>query len=727
MAVQFKPLKLENTELFGVRMSGSMSRGDRDRLKELADKCLENGRVNLVLDMSELGSMGGGGARMIAELQERLTAAEGRTLITGAGHTVKRFLDQKLAGKPVKYYASVEDAILEFGGGTLPAAEPGEEQVPGAEAPEPAEGKRDDDEDGGRKDRAAAADQDEEPAAVGAVGFCDEEEIDGEMDDLLGEFTAAEASKGRRKDHHYTSLAEIMDMLGSWSDRASQMDFADALKNLLFSQGLAEDVLLLIAKGGLLVSADGYKEILLDGSLAAQAEQVARPMTMLDIRDDDLTDEELSLLEIINPDMILPVLRRGDLYLLLLIKKGGEEREYSVSENFAFELLQRILERVGEIKTPIDRMKELQSEAVGAGKAPAAASVAEGVGAEGAPPGQGMDDIFLKMSLDMPQADDPPHFWRLFSRHLQPVMDLQEMAFLVAGGNHPQIMLGGDNTLTGLDCSDERLQKYFRTMELPVQVKNLPATFAATRKELKASRVNWIVALNWRDEFLGTLLINGEIQGGDDFSPSLTEAFNLASRLLVRFEDQNEDADIFLDLIYRLMAQREKRFFGSDSFTRALVEQLHRLAREMGFPPDQKRDLIYGCLLRDIGLIDKDDALMGSPADMTPNQWKSYRDHPNEGATLLSDLKMSQTVLEVVKCHHERFNGEGFPAGLSGRDIPLAARVVTVVENFVAMTTGVGGLEPRTAEEAAQVLQENLGERYDPDIVSIFLSVVTEG
>lgn len=705
MALKFKPLKFENPDLFGVGLSGIMGRGDRDRLKELADKCLKNGKVNLVLDLSELGSMGGGGARMIAELQERLEAADGRAVIAGAGQTVKRFLDQKFEGKPLTYYASVEEVLNQFGGGRPSVPDPAEE-VENTPAPQPGQDEKKD-------------------AVVGAVGFCDEDDP-GQMDSLLGEFTAAETRKGRRRDHRFTSLAEAMETLGSWSDRNSLMDFNDALKNLLFSQGLAEDVTLLSVQGGLLVSPDGYKELPLDGSLATQAEHIARPLTMLDIQDDYLTEEELSLLEAVDPDLLLPVMRQGVLRLLIFIKKGCEEREYSVSESFAFELLQQILEMDEETKAALAEMEALKSGAAKSGGKKAVEQKAPAEGEETDFPFLSPDisSVMLRMSLDMPGADDLPHFWRLFARHLQPEMNLQELTFLTAGRSHPQIMLGADDTLIGLDCSEERLQKYFQVMERPVQVDHLPSTFEGVKKELKASGVKWIVPLVWEDEYLGTLFVNGTPQDGPEFSDSLVQAFKLASRLLERFKEQNADAEDNLDLIQLLMGQREKRFFDSDIMTNSIVRHLNKLAGEMGFPSDQKRDLIYGCLLRDIGLIDKDDVLMGSPADMTPSQWKAYRNHPTEGATLLEELKLSQTAMEVVKGHHERFNGEGFPAGLSGRDIPLAARVVTVVENFVTMTTGAGGLEPRTVEEASQVMKENLGERYDPDIVSIFLSVM---
>lgn len=694
MALKFKPLKIENPDLFGISLSGSVGRGDRDRLKELADKCLLNGRVKLVLDLSQLGSIGGGGARMISELQERLTAASGGTVIAGAGDTVKRFLDQKFEGHPLTYYADVDAAVAGLGG-ELPAR-------PAATATTLAEPEVSPD-----SEEDPVAEKNPDPARAKKKAAAD---LGGMMDDMLDQFTVEQSRLGRRKDHHYTSLAEALAALDRWSERDGQLAFSEALKNLLFSQGLAEDVILLLTRGGLLVSPDGYKEIPLAGTLAVQAEQVARPMTMLDVHDDNLSEEELSLLEVVNPDMILPVLCRGTLRLLLLIRKGGGEHEYGVAESFAFELLQQILERTVDA-----RFGPATTE-----KSPAAAPSATAVPQVAA-------EVMLQMALELPDADDVPHFWRLFARQLAPLMNLRDLAFLAPGRPRPQSVHGGSDGLALLDCSESRLQKYFQAMELPVRTDNLPATFGALKKSLQGAGVTWLVGLNWQDEFLGTLFIGGEESARGVMSDELVEVFGLAARLLSRCDDLNVNADLYLELIQRVIGQREKRYLGTDDMTRAMVHQLSRLAREMGFAADQKRDLIFGCLLRDVGLIDKDDALMGSPADMTPAQWKSYRNHPSDGAALLGELDLSQTVLEVVKCHHERFNGEGFPAGLSGRDIPLAARVVTVVENFVAMTTGAGGLEPRTVAEAAAVLRENLGERYDPDIVGIFLATVETG
>jgi len=115
---------------------------------------------------------------------------------------------------------------------------------------------------------------------------------------------------------------------------------------------------------------------------------------------------------------------------------------------------------------------------------------------------------------------------------------------------------------------------------------------------------------------------------------------------------------------------------------------------------------------------------MTSPDTMTPEQLQVYYQHPQRGEELVTRLGLPSTIVEVIAAHHERFNGQGYPEGLAGREIPLAARIVTVVENYVGMVQGVGGREPLTPTEAAQEMREDAGGRFDPDILTAFLQAV---
>jgi HD-GYP domain-containing protein (c-di-GMP phosphodiesterase class II) len=91
---------------------------------------------------------------------------------------------------------------------------------------------------------------------------------------------------------------------------------------------------------------------------------------------------------------------------------------------------------------------------------------------------------------------------------------------------------------------------------------------------------------------------------------------------------------------------------------------------------------------------------------------------------LLGPLQLPPTVQEVVLCHHERFNGEGYPRGQQGRAIPLSARIVAVVESYVAMVSELPYRTALSEVEAISILNENWGMRYDPDIVEAFLRVL---
>lgn len=750
MATRFLPLELHDPELFGVRLSGAVGRSDKANLLEMAEKCLANGKVHLILDLSDLSSIGGGGARILAEFQSQLVSHDGEAVFAGASETIRHFLAPKFEGLPLRFFHSVGDADEFFHAADYDfearAAEDdattatGQESEPETEAiAESGEGEEigaigfmDDAEDQIPEgddlltETEIAAGPEPEPAAEAVAPSV---EGTSAMNDVLEEFngpTGEEptvAGPGRRKNHKYTSLPEAVAALGNWSEYEGHEEFAKALGNLLFSHGLADDSLLLTVQDGVLVDASQDWAIDVDGDLASQIVSIASPLTLLDIQTADLSDRESSLLEQVTPDIILPIMRGEQLSAILLLNREGNDNEYSVAEHFALELLMRVLvENQG-------RQTDTTGSSGGTGKlggglrqsapeldedelAPTLAAGSE----------DSLAEVLLELALNLPDADDRPHFWRLFARHVWRVLPLKNLAFLAPRMHRAQIIAGDSDDWRGLNLGEKKLQHFFRSMELPVEVACLPTFFKEIKEALTRTGSQWIVGLNWDQEFLGTVFISME----DNFAVPeplnlLADLFTETARLLSRFDDSHDVADVNMNLVRTLIAQRELRCHGSDSFTGAICDELHRLANVMGFPPEQERNLIYGCLLRDIGLIRRNDSLMGSPDEMDPTEWPVYREHPTLGVQLLAGMKLPQTILDVVRCHHERFNGQGFPKGMEGRRIPLAARVVTVVENYVAMIQGRSGYQPISAEAAAAILRENRDNRYDKDIVSLFL------
>ena len=692
MATRFQSIGLKNPNLFGVRLAGTVAPGDKKLLVELAEKCLAKGKVHLILDFSEVKTIGGGGASVLAGFQEKLVAVGGEAVFVGAGEIVRNFLGQKFEELPLRHFADLTEAEAALIKGMPASAEP-----------------------------EAAAASGEEPDEGDALESCTEELRGQPVETLIEEFSGKQAPTGRRKDHRYTSLAEAVKALGNVSESEGQKEFSEALGNLLFSQGLAEDVTLLVVQDGILKSHDQKSVLKESGALARQFLLVDRPLTLLDIQDDELAEDEVTLLAALAPDMILPVVKDGELSAVILLKRGGQDREYSVAENFAFELLITVLAGAGETGDERDTL-ELQAAAVNCHQNLADEEEAFGLSM---PKDQRITEVLLKLVMDLPKADDEHHFWRIFSRHVWSVLHLNELAFLPPDRARPLAILNQKNFRMGLDLSNERLQHFFRSTERPMEVKNFPNFFKDTKEKLISAGVTWAIALNWDKEYLGTILMDGVADPGDEsVLHQLADLFSHTSRMFAQFGEKKDSADDSLAVVRILTAQREKRIFGADDMTSSLVKQVDLLAKEMGFPPDQKRNLLYGCLLRDIGLIDKPDALQGPKSSLDARQLAEYRQHPQLGADLLAGLKLPSTILDVVRSHHERFSGEGFPAGISGRKIPLAARVVTLAEGYVKLITGVDGRRPLSAKDAGRVLLQNKEGRYDPDLAVVFLAAV---
>ena len=751
MATRFQSLELQNPELFGIRLNGAVGRTDKQHLLEVMDKCLTRGKVKLVLDLSELTTLGGGGARILADFQRQLGERGGEAVVAGAGATVRQFLATQFGDLPLRFFLDVADADAHFDDDDYDyAARSGElsaaadrrhaasaEDEARNEAKYGAEGEADnedgigaiglmDDED----DFALAAD--DEPSAKDSLGKAPAPAAGAEgslaVNEVLEEFNGPTEEPepvvpGRRKNHKYTSLPEAVAALGNWSEYEGHEQFAKALGNLLFSHGLADDSLLLTVQDDMLVDANNDWALDLDGDLASQVVDVGSPMTMLDIQTTNLSDRESSLLEAVTPDMILPIMRGEQLSAILLLNRDGEENEYTVAEHFALELLMRVLaENQSRASSESEERRRIADMSGGLNAAAPARVETLAAPETVASTEDSLSETLLELALNLPDADDRPHFWRLFVRHVWRVLPVKSLAYLPPRMHRAQIITGDNDEWRNMNLGEKKLQHFFRSMERPVEVACLPAFFREIKASLTLTGAQWIVGLNWDQEFLGTVFIamEKEFQTKDP-RELLEDVFSETARLLGRFDDSHDNADVNMNLVRMLIAQRELRCHGTDQLTQAMCDELHELANVMGFPPEQERNLIYGCLLRDVGLIAEDDSLMQSPDQMDSSLWPVYRQHPIEGAKLLAGLSLPQTILDVVRCHHERFNGEGFPMGLKGRKIPLAARLVTVVENYVGMIQGIGGRQAMTRETAAQVLRDNFGDRYDPDIVGVFL------
>ncbi|MEE9270045.1 MAG: HD domain-containing phosphohydrolase [Candidatus Krumholzibacteria bacterium] len=189
-----------------------------------------------------------------------------------------------------------------------------------------------------------------------------------------------------------------------------------------------------------------------------------------------------------------------------------------------------------------------------------------------------------------------------------------------------------------------------------------------------------------------------------------------------RFEAESSRT---LGLVRSLISMIEENTMSRGS-TEAMANYIHAVGVEVHYPEEHMRNLIYGTVLRDIGMIKVSDLIVRSPRELEQEEWGIIKRHPTEGAEMLKSMDFSQHTCDIVASHHERFNGEGYPRGIQGPQIPLGARILSVVESYEAMLQDRPTRPALSQEEALNTLKENWGNRYDPDIVEQFLEIVEE-
>ena len=158
-----------------------------------------------------------------------------------------------------------------------------------------------------------------------------------------------------------------------------------------------------------------------------------------------------------------------------------------------------------------------------------------------------------------------------------------------------------------------------------------------------------------------------------------------------------------------------------DHTTGGHIERVRKLGLLLAaeIVPREARDpqMAYGFLLHDIGKLAVPDAILRAPGRLSDEQWTLMRRHPEEGVRMLSSVPFLDKALDVVRCHHERWDGGGYPKGLSGEEIPLWARIFAVVDALDAITAERPYRAARSYEAALQEVRLHSGTQFDPSVV----------
>lgn len=179
-----------------------------------------------------------------------------------------------------------------------------------------------------------------------------------------------------------------------------------------------------------------------------------------------------------------------------------------------------------------------------------------------------------------------------------------------------------------------------------------------------------------------------------------------------------------LEAIYSLAKSIELRDRRTKEHCDRMVEYAEKIAQRMGMNEQEVDNVRRAAMLHDIGKLGISDAILLKPGKLTPEEYEIVKKHPVIGADIISVAGFLKDIVPYILCHHEHFDGRGYPRGLKGEEIPLGARIIAVVDVYEALTSDRPYHKAISKDEAIKILKEGLNTQFDARVVKVFLEIV---
>ncbi len=196
-------------------------------------------------------------------------------------------------------------------------------------------------------------------------------------------------------------------------------------------------------------------------------------------------------------------------------------------------------------------------------------------------------------------------------------------------------------------------------------------------------------------------------------------------RINEELSESNEKLEkAYLDMVQTLRYTVEAK----DTYTRGHSDRVSEysvlIGEKLGLPEDQIKTLRIGGLFHDIGKIGIPDSILLKPDKLSDDEYSQIKNHPSIGAHILGSATIFKDIIPIVKHHHERYDGNGYPSRLKGEEIPYIARIAAVADTFDAMTSRRSYRGPIDIEHVKEEIKRCEGTQFDPQIAEVFLDIL---
>jgi len=246
--------------------------------------------------------------------------------------------------------------------------------------------------------------------------------------------------------------------------------------------------------------------------------------------------------------------------------------------------------------------------------------------------------------------------------------------------------------------------------------------------ELPTGLPGFLVAPLHRGSVRGALVVAGS-SGGQFSSEDRVVLASLALHAAIGIENSlyhDNFANFFTHSSEMLVSILESQDIFCAGRSKASAILADMITRRLGLGDAERRNIHFGALLHDIGKIRLDPDILKETGHFTEERKRHMQEHPALGVEMLKSVTMWEDIIPIVHAHHERWDGKGYPMGMSGDAIPLGARIVAIADSFDAMTRATPRGKKRTIEEALAEIEACAGTQFDPNIARLFVAEFRE-